>query len=123
VHVYGGSGAGATMAPEGKDNIKDEACLGCKRNVLLPLTQSGDTSIAAAIASVLPDGRLVRPQKGGPRALLHRTAGPPQWGIFSVNSMTRFRGVVRLWSSSRSPGRSCAALMFWSLSNRGMRQL
>ena len=33
VHVHGGSGAGATMAPEGKDNIKGEACLGCKRNV------------------------------------------------------------------------------------------
>ena len=32
VHVHGGSGAGATMAPEGKDNIKGEACLGCKRN-------------------------------------------------------------------------------------------
>ena len=37
VHVHGGSGAGATMAPEGKDNIKGEACLGCKRNSLLPL--------------------------------------------------------------------------------------
>jgi len=34
VHVHGGSGAGATMAPEGKDNIKGEACLGCKRNSL-----------------------------------------------------------------------------------------
>jgi len=32
VHVYGGSGSGATMVPEGKDNIKDEACLVCKRN-------------------------------------------------------------------------------------------
>lgn len=35
VHVHGGSGAGATMAPEGKDNIKGEACWGCKRNSLL----------------------------------------------------------------------------------------
>ena len=38
VHVHGGSRAGATMAPEGKDNIKGEACLGCKRNSLRPLT-------------------------------------------------------------------------------------
>jgi hypothetical protein len=35
VHVHGGSGAGATMTPEGQDNIKGEACLGCKRNSLL----------------------------------------------------------------------------------------
>src|SRR5215813_15378593 len=26
------------MAPEGKDNVKGQACLGCKRNSLLPLT-------------------------------------------------------------------------------------
>jgi hypothetical protein len=38
VHVHGASGARATMAPEGKDNIKGEACLGCKRNSLRPLT-------------------------------------------------------------------------------------
>jgi hypothetical protein len=41
VHVYGGSGAGATMVPEGKDNIKGEACLGCKRNGVRPLTPIG----------------------------------------------------------------------------------
>ena len=34
VHVHGGSWAGATMAPEGKDNVKGQACLGCKRNSL-----------------------------------------------------------------------------------------
>ena len=34
VHVHGGSWAGATMAPEGKDNVKGQACLGCKRNGL-----------------------------------------------------------------------------------------
>ena len=33
-HVHGGSRAGATVAPEGKDDIKGEACLGCKRNSL-----------------------------------------------------------------------------------------
>jgi hypothetical protein len=38
VHVYGGSGSGATMVPEGKDHIKDEACLVCKRNGVRPLT-------------------------------------------------------------------------------------
>jgi hypothetical protein len=32
VHGYDGAWAGATMAPEGKDNIKGQACLGCKRN-------------------------------------------------------------------------------------------
>src|SRR5215468_928949 len=32
VHVYGESGSGAPMVPEGKDHIKDEACLVCKRN-------------------------------------------------------------------------------------------
>src|SRR6266480_6003445 len=37
-HGHGGSWAGATMAPEGKDNVKGQACLGCKRNSLLPLT-------------------------------------------------------------------------------------
>jgi hypothetical protein len=26
------------MAPEGQDNVKDQACLVCKRNSLLPLT-------------------------------------------------------------------------------------
>jgi hypothetical protein len=35
VHVPGGSGAGATRAPEGKDHVKGQACLGCKRNSLL----------------------------------------------------------------------------------------
>lgn len=34
MHVPGGSWAGATRAPEGKDNIKSQACLGCKRNGL-----------------------------------------------------------------------------------------
>src|SRR5262245_24913116 len=32
VHVYGESGSGAPMVPEGKGHIKDEACLVCKRN-------------------------------------------------------------------------------------------
>src|SRR5215510_5823044 len=35
VHGHGGGWAGATMAPEGKDHIKGQACLGCKRNSLL----------------------------------------------------------------------------------------
>ena len=35
VHVHGGSGAEATMAPEGKDRVKGQACLSCKRNDLL----------------------------------------------------------------------------------------
>jgi len=39
VHGDSGSWAGATRAPEGKDNVKGQACLGCKRNSLLPLTQ------------------------------------------------------------------------------------
>ena len=34
----GGSWAGATRAPEGEDHVKGQACLGCKRNSLLPLT-------------------------------------------------------------------------------------
>ena len=34
VHGHGGSWAGATMDPEGKDNVKGQACLGCKRNGL-----------------------------------------------------------------------------------------
>src|SRR5215468_9124279 len=34
VHGHGGSWAGATMDPEGKDNVKGKACLGCKRNGL-----------------------------------------------------------------------------------------
>ncbi len=33
MHGDSGSWAGATRAPEGKDNVKDQACLGCKRNV------------------------------------------------------------------------------------------
>src|SRR5215471_4937035 len=41
VHGHGGSWAGATMAPEGKDHIKGQACLGCKRNSLRPLTLTG----------------------------------------------------------------------------------
>jgi hypothetical protein len=32
--VHEGSWAGTTMAPEGKDNLKGQACLGCKRNSL-----------------------------------------------------------------------------------------
>jgi len=32
VHVYSGSWARATRAPEGKDNVKGQACLGYKRN-------------------------------------------------------------------------------------------
>ena len=32
VHVHGRRWAGATMPPEGKDNVKGQACLGCKRN-------------------------------------------------------------------------------------------
>ena len=34
VHAHGRSWTGATMAPEGKDNVKGQACLGCKRNDL-----------------------------------------------------------------------------------------
>ena len=41
VHGHGGSWVGATMAPEGKDNVKGQACLVCKRNSLLPLTLIG----------------------------------------------------------------------------------
>jgi hypothetical protein len=52
VHGHGGSWAGAMMAPEGKDNAKGQACLGCKRNGLgknpqllaaRALTSYGDT--------------------------------------------------------------------------------
>ena len=32
VHVHGRRWVGATMPPEGKDNLKGQACLGCKRN-------------------------------------------------------------------------------------------
>jgi hypothetical protein len=32
VHVHGRRRVGATMPPEGKDNLKGQACLGCKRN-------------------------------------------------------------------------------------------
>jgi hypothetical protein len=32
VHVHGRRRVGATMPPEGKDNLKSQACLGCKRN-------------------------------------------------------------------------------------------
>jgi hypothetical protein len=35
MHIYGGSWVGATMTPEGQDNLKGQACLGCKRNGLL----------------------------------------------------------------------------------------
>jgi hypothetical protein len=35
LHVYGGSGAGATMVPKGQHNVKGQAGLGCKRNSLL----------------------------------------------------------------------------------------
>jgi hypothetical protein len=38
VHVHGRRRVGATMSPEGKDNLKGQACWGCKRNSLLPLT-------------------------------------------------------------------------------------
>ena len=39
MHIHGGSWVGATMTPEGQDNLKGQACLGCKRNGLRPLTQ------------------------------------------------------------------------------------
>src|SRR5215831_6175358 len=32
MHIHGGSGVGAAMTPEGQDNLKGQACLGCKRN-------------------------------------------------------------------------------------------
>ena len=32
VHVHGRRRVGTTMPPEGKDNLKGQACLGCKRN-------------------------------------------------------------------------------------------
>ena len=32
---------GATMPPEGKDNLKGQACLGCKRNGMRTLVHSG----------------------------------------------------------------------------------
>ena len=35
VHVHGRRRVGATMPPEGKDNLKGQACLGCKRNGML----------------------------------------------------------------------------------------
>jgi hypothetical protein len=37
----GGSGSGATMAPQGEDHLKRHACLGCKRNHVLPEPQRG----------------------------------------------------------------------------------
>jgi len=38
VHVHGRRRVGATMPPEGKDNLKGQTRLGCKRNSVLPLT-------------------------------------------------------------------------------------
>jgi hypothetical protein len=35
MHIHGGSWMGATMTPEGQDNLKGQASLGCKRNSLL----------------------------------------------------------------------------------------
>jgi hypothetical protein len=35
VHMHGGSGVGVTMASEGEDNVKGQACLVCKRNRML----------------------------------------------------------------------------------------
>lgn len=34
MHIHGGSWVEATMTPEGQDNLKSQACLGCKRNGL-----------------------------------------------------------------------------------------
>jgi hypothetical protein len=50
----GGSGTGATVTPEGEDHVKGQACLGCKRNILLPLTLIGQflTPSAAQLAPV-----------------------------------------------------------------------
>ena len=42
VHVHGRRRVGATMPPEGKDNLKGQACLGCKRNGMPPLVQFGE---------------------------------------------------------------------------------
>jgi len=44
VHGHCGSWAGATVAPEGKDNVKGQACLVCKRNSLLLEGQVDKTS-------------------------------------------------------------------------------
>jgi hypothetical protein len=53
--VHSGSGAGATMAPEGKDNIKGEACLGCKRNSSCAKTYG---SVVHTIFQILGGSRI-----------------------------------------------------------------
>jgi hypothetical protein len=40
VHVHGRRRVGATMPPEGKDNLKGQACLGCKRNGMRTLVHT-----------------------------------------------------------------------------------
>ena len=52
VHVHGGSGAGATVAREGKDDIKGQACLGCKRNSLLLEPHFGHTGEAYEASNI-----------------------------------------------------------------------
>ena len=49
VHVHGGSWVGATMAPEGKDNLKGQACLGCKRNGICTETYGLEIMLYPAI--------------------------------------------------------------------------
>ena len=45
-----GCWAGATMASEGEDHVKSQACLGCKRNSLRLEGQSGDGALCHGLS-------------------------------------------------------------------------
>src|SRR5437588_3069254 len=80
MHIHGGSWGGATMPPEGQDNLKGQACLGCKRNDWLveplivwkrPWPLRSVSPKMLTLASFRPSMRLTADGRGKPHTLTY----------------------------------------------------
>ena len=88
VPVHGGSWAGATMAPQGKDHVTGQACVGCQRNSLgkKPHPVASDSALSSIPRSIVSPLHAVLPLQGRDLGVITGRAQIRTFGIHEVES-------------------------------------